>query len=163
MEQGAAFRGSTRNRGSEGPGPRPAGITTCLRGARCTDREGMPEKEARPPAQNRRGGAPRGAHARSQGRAKAPRKRLRRVRSTPWVPRKHPRRLGAPLPSFGEQMRANPGRDRVAETEKLARCLKSSNGICRVGRFAPPRRASGHGSPDMRARGSWPRHPREAA
>src|SRR5262245_14845261 len=33
---------------------------TWLRGARCTDPEAMPEKEARPPAQNRHGGAPRG-------------------------------------------------------------------------------------------------------
>src|SRR5262245_24268900 len=43
-----------------GPGPRPPGITTWLRGARCTDPEEMPEMEARPPAQNRHGGAPRG-------------------------------------------------------------------------------------------------------
>src|SRR5262249_42077005 len=35
-------------------------MTTWLRGARCTDPEEMPEKEARPPAQNRHGGAPRG-------------------------------------------------------------------------------------------------------
>src|SRR5215471_7592767 len=43
-----------------GSGPRPPGIMTWLRGARCTDPEEMPEKEARPPAQNRHGGAPRG-------------------------------------------------------------------------------------------------------
>src|SRR5215510_8969186 len=43
-----------------GSGPRPPGTTTWLRGARCTDPEEMPEKEARPPAQNRHGGAPRG-------------------------------------------------------------------------------------------------------
>jgi dienelactone hydrolase len=47
--------------GSGGPGPRPPGTTTWLREARCTDPEAMPEKEARPPAQNRHGGAPRGA------------------------------------------------------------------------------------------------------
>src|SRR5437764_10345289 len=41
---------------SEGRGPRPPGTTTWLRGARCTDREAMPEMEARPPAQNRHGG-----------------------------------------------------------------------------------------------------------
>src|ERR1700704_945783 len=41
-------------------GSRPPGTTTWLRGARCTDPEEMPEKEARPPAQNRHGGAPRG-------------------------------------------------------------------------------------------------------
>src|SRR5262245_54809210 len=33
---------------------------TWLRGVRCTDPEAMPEKEARPPTQNRHGGAPRG-------------------------------------------------------------------------------------------------------
>src|SRR5262245_32772661 len=43
-----------------GSGPRPPGTTTWLRGARSTDPEEMPEKEARPPAQNRHGGAPRG-------------------------------------------------------------------------------------------------------
>src|SRR5712671_5542704 len=42
-------------------GPRPPGTTTWLRGARCTDPQEMAEMEARPPAQNRHGGAPRGA------------------------------------------------------------------------------------------------------
>src|SRR6476469_5856860 len=45
---------------SGGPGHRPPGIRTWLRGARCTDPEAMPEMEARPPAENRHGGAPRG-------------------------------------------------------------------------------------------------------
>src|SRR5262249_37332668 len=36
------------------------GTTTWLRGARCTDPEAMPEKEARPRVKNRHGGAPRG-------------------------------------------------------------------------------------------------------
>ena len=35
-------------------------MMTWLRGARCTDPEAMPEMEARPPAKNRHGGAPRG-------------------------------------------------------------------------------------------------------
>jgi hypothetical protein len=52
-----------------GPGPRPPGITTWLRGARCTDPEEMPEKEARPPTQNRHGGAPRGERPAAVGRA----------------------------------------------------------------------------------------------
>ncbi len=43
-----------------GPGPRPPGTTTWLRGARCTDPEAMPETEARPRVKNRHGGAPRG-------------------------------------------------------------------------------------------------------
>jgi hypothetical protein len=47
--------------GSGGPVPRPPGTTTWPRGARCTEPEAMPEKEARDPAQNRHGGAPRGA------------------------------------------------------------------------------------------------------
>jgi hypothetical protein len=38
---------------SGGPGHRPPGIMTWLRGARCTDPEAMPEMEARPPAENR--------------------------------------------------------------------------------------------------------------
>src|SRR4051795_968516 len=46
--------------GSGGPGHRPPGMMTWLRGARCTDPEEMPEMEARPPAENRHGGAPRG-------------------------------------------------------------------------------------------------------
>src|SRR5262245_35195021 len=52
---------AARNRSAPGgSGPRPPGTTTWLRGARLTDPEEMPEKEARPPAQNRHGGAPRG-------------------------------------------------------------------------------------------------------
>src|SRR4051812_2903491 len=35
-------------------------MMTWLRGARCPDPEEMPEMEARPPAENRHGGAPRG-------------------------------------------------------------------------------------------------------
>src|SRR3954453_5552435 len=46
--------------GSGGPGHRPPGMKTWLRGARCTYPEEMPEMEARPPAENRHGGAPRG-------------------------------------------------------------------------------------------------------
>src|SRR3977135_786150 len=62
--EGGAGSGVPRGRlvtaGSGGPGHRPPGITTWLRGARCTDPEAMPEMEARPPAENRHGGAPRG-------------------------------------------------------------------------------------------------------
>src|SRR4051795_12867728 len=62
--KGGAGSGVLRPRlvtaGSGGPGPRPPGTTTWLRGARCTDPEAMPEMEARPPAKNRHGGAPRG-------------------------------------------------------------------------------------------------------
>src|SRR5262245_38721733 len=61
-----------------GSGPRPPGTTTWLRGARCTDPEEMPEMEARPPTENRHGGAPRGervpldARRASQARTVAP-------------------------------------------------------------------------------------------
>src|SRR3981189_420232 len=62
--EGGAGSGVLRPRlvtaGSGGPGHRPPGIMTWLRGARCTDPEAMPEMEARPPAENRHGGAPRG-------------------------------------------------------------------------------------------------------
>src|SRR6188768_3467136 len=62
--EGGAGSGVLRPRlvtaGSGGPGHRPPGMMTWLRGARCTDPEAMPEMEARPPAKNRHGGAPRG-------------------------------------------------------------------------------------------------------
>src|SRR6476619_3915137 len=62
--KGGAGSGVLRPRlvtaGSGGPGHRPPGMMTWLRGARCTDPEAMPEMEARPPAENRHGGAPRG-------------------------------------------------------------------------------------------------------
>src|SRR4029079_11298409 len=64
VPKGGAGSGVLRPRlvtaGSGGPGHRPPGMTTWLRGARCTDPEAMPEMEARPPAENRHGGAPRG-------------------------------------------------------------------------------------------------------
>src|SRR3954469_11919068 len=62
--KGGAGSGVLRPRlvtaGSGGPGHRPPGMMTWLRGARCTDPEAMSEMEARPPAENRHGGAPRG-------------------------------------------------------------------------------------------------------
>src|SRR6476620_319585 len=62
--KGGAGSGVLRPRlvtaGSGGPGHRPPGIMTWLRGVRCTDPEAMPEMKARPPAENRHGGAPRG-------------------------------------------------------------------------------------------------------
>jgi hypothetical protein len=70
--EGGAGSGVLRLRlvtaGSGGPGHRPPGIRTWLRGARCTDPEAMPEMEARPPAKNRHGGAPRGARPSVEGR-----------------------------------------------------------------------------------------------
>ena len=62
--KGGAGSGVLRPRivtaGSGGPGHRPPGMMTWLRGARWTYPEAMPEMEARPPAKNRHGGAPRG-------------------------------------------------------------------------------------------------------
>src|SRR5262249_30313994 len=75
---GGARRGVPRRRlvtaAPGGPGPRPPGTTTRPRAARCTDPEEMPEMEARAPAQNRHGGAPRGARLplETQGASQAP-------------------------------------------------------------------------------------------
>ena len=65
--------GGSQSLASGGPVPRPPGTMTWLRGARCTDPEEMPEKEARDPAENRHGGAPRGARPDRKGR-RAPRR-----------------------------------------------------------------------------------------
>src|SRR6476469_10224048 len=62
---------------------------TWLRGARCTDPEAMPEMEARPPAENRHGGAPRRA-SRVMGRA-APHSR------GPVASRKRDNNISAPV------------------------------------------------------------------
>src|SRR5882757_10129204 len=51
----------------EGSGPRPPGITTWLRGVRCTDPQEMAEMEARPRAQNRHGWSAERRASRSQG------------------------------------------------------------------------------------------------
>src|SRR4029077_8300377 len=67
--EGGAGSGVLRPRlVTQAPGGPAPGITTWLRGARCTDPEEMPEKEARPPTQNR-GGAPRGERPAAVGRA----------------------------------------------------------------------------------------------
>src|SRR5262245_40823796 len=73
-----------------GSGPRPPGTMTWLRGARCTDPEAMPEKEARPPAQNRHGGAPRGERVPLDAR-----------RASPGADRRNTAPFGAPLAPHG--------------------------------------------------------------
>src|SRR6266849_3896978 len=126
---GGARRGVPRLRlvtnAPGGPGPRPPGTMTWPRGARCTDPEEMPEMEARAPAQNRHGGAPRGARP-PLGDDKALRKRLAcraKARSraswtrfgTPRVPL-HPSAVSALRhPSFGvDEGRFKPRAQRVA-------------------------------------------------
>src|SRR5262249_21803848 len=86
-----------------GPGSRPPGTTTWLRGARCTDPEIMPETEARPRGPKPpRWSAERRA-SRVMGR-KAPRKRLAR-RVMAWPTRvstsTRPFLSAPPPPSFG--------------------------------------------------------------
>src|SRR5262245_13023759 len=105
-----------------GPGPRPPGITTWLRGARCTDPEEMPEKEARPPTQNRHGGAPRGERVPLDAR----RASLGTARRAPKRATTEILRLSAlrsPLMGRMEQRQAKPGRSNAPrERERLCCC-----------------------------------------
>jgi hypothetical protein len=103
------------------PGHRPPGMTTWLRGARCTDPEAMPEMEARPPAENRHGGAPRGERPASWD---AP-----RLTSADVAPRKRDNRTSAPVGAppaprwVGcEGIKDNPGAHALRERRTL-RCL----------------------------------------
>src|SRR6476659_649616 len=92
--EGGARRGVLRPRlvtaGLGGPGHRPPGMTTWLRGARCTDPEAMPEMEARPPAENRHGWSAERRASRVMGRA-APHAR------GPVASRKRDNRQSAPV------------------------------------------------------------------
>src|SRR3981081_1763186 len=121
--EGGAGSGVPRLRlvtaGSGGPGHRPPGITTWLRGARCTDPEGRPEMEARPPAENRHGGAPRGERPASWD---AP-----RLTSAEVAPRKRDNNTSAPVgappaPLLGwvRRDKDKPGAERVAGTKNTA-------------------------------------------
>src|SRR6195256_2588959 len=91
--EGGAGSGVLRLRlvtaGSGGPGHRPPGTTTWLRGARCTGPGGMPEMGGRPPAENRHGGAPRGERPASWD---AP-----RLTSAEVAPRKRGNNTSAPV------------------------------------------------------------------
>src|SRR5947209_11150736 len=95
----------------EAPGPRPPGTTTWLRGARCTDPEQMPEKEAR----DRSPKSPRWSAERraSPERRKAPRQASGVPRyDTPAGTRAPERYLGAPPPLIRvrEAKKTKPGR-----------------------------------------------------
>jgi hypothetical protein len=99
---------------SGGPVPRPPGTTTWLRGARCTDPEEMPEMEARDPAENRHGGAPRGAPPFAKG-GRHPRKvpGLQRY-CRPRVSADTRAPVGAPPTPRSGWTRSKLGRKRVA-------------------------------------------------
>src|SRR5262249_13063823 len=95
-------------------------MTPWLRGARCTDPEEMPEKEARPPTQNRHGGAPRGERVPLDAR-----------RASPGTARRAPKRattgdlrlsaLRSPLMGVdGKETSKTPARKRAAGTKKTA-------------------------------------------
>src|SRR5262249_21656786 len=85
-----------------GPGSRPPGTTTWLRGARCTDPEAMPETEARPRVKNRHGGAPRGERPALWDARRLARRLACRVMCTPNGCRCTRTTLGAPpTPRFG--------------------------------------------------------------
>src|SRR5713226_654196 len=93
---------AARNRAPGGPGPRPPGTRTWPRGARATDPEAMPETEARPPAQNRHGGAPRGARPPlgTRGASQAPGVPRHEHAGVPrWAPRVS-RRSATPRPGW---------------------------------------------------------------
>src|SRR5262249_23266644 len=105
-----------------GSGPRPPGTMTWLRGARCTDPEEMPEKEARPPAQNRHGGAPRGERVPLDARrASQSADRCAPKRATTEIVRRSA--LRSPLVGWMEKRQAKPGRSNAPRERRRLRCL----------------------------------------
>src|SRR3954454_2566232 len=127
--EGGAGSGVLRPRlvtaGSRGPGHRPPGMTTWLRGARYTDPEAMPEMEARPPAKNRHGGAPRGERPASWDAPRLTRADQSRLANAT----KKIVRLSAlrPPPSSGRVRmdRDEPGRNNAPRERTTLRCLTS--------------------------------------
>src|SRR5262245_1272625 len=103
-----------------GSGPRPPGTMTWLRGACCTDPEEMPEKEARPLAQNRHGGAPRGERVPLDARRASPGTARRAPkRATTGIPRLSA--LRSPLMGWMEQRKSKTrAQQRAAGTKKTA-------------------------------------------
>src|SRR5262245_45970282 len=93
---------------------------TWLRGARCTDPEEMPEKEARPPTQNRHGGAPRGERVPLDARrASLGADRRAPKRATTGIPRLSA--LRSPLMGWMEQRKSKTrAQQRAAGTKKTA-------------------------------------------
>src|SRR5262245_30367556 len=125
--EGGAGSGVLRSRlvtvGPGRPGTRPPGTTTWLRGARCTDPEEMPEKEARPPAQNRHGGAPRGERVPLDARRASPGadRRASRARQQKTCAFRRSAR-----PSWGgwNRGKAKSGRSNAPRERRRLRCLR---------------------------------------
>ena len=108
----ASCGGGSQPLASGGPGPRPPGTTTWLRGARCTDPKGKCPplhgggrrrgRKRGPEAQNRRGGAPRGERPALWDARRLARRLACRVMCTPHGCRCTRTFLGAPpTPRFG--------------------------------------------------------------
>ena len=126
--KGGAGSGVLRPRlvtaGSGGPGHRPPGMTTWLRGARCTDPEAMPEMEARPPAENRHGGAPRGERPASWDAPRLTRAdQSRLANATTDIVRLSA--LRPPLVGVDAKGKAKPGRSNAPRERTTLRCLTS--------------------------------------
>src|SRR4029077_9727516 len=101
---------------------RPPGFTAGVGGARCPDPEEMPEKEARPPTENRHGGAPRGERVPPDAR-----------RASVGADRRAPKRatteilrlsaLRPPLMGRMEKRKPEPGRSNAPRERRRLRCL----------------------------------------
>src|SRR5262245_47139750 len=105
-----------------GSGPRPPGTTPWLRGARCTDPEEMPEMEARPPTENRHGGAPRGERVPPDARGAS----VGTARRAPKGATTEILRLSAlrsPLMGRMEKRQAKPGRSNAPRERRRLCCL----------------------------------------
>src|SRR4051812_12824596 len=111
--------------GSGGPGHRPPGTTTWLRGARCTDPEAMSEMEARPPAKNRHGGAPRGERPASWDAPRLTRADQSRLANATTTNISAP--VGAPPtpPRVDAKGKREPGRNNAPRERTTLRCLTS--------------------------------------
>src|SRR6188472_3292711 len=99
-------------------------MKTWLRGARCTYPEEMPEMEARPPAENRHGGAPRGERPASWD---APHPAGCGPVASHERDKRNSAPVGAPPTLFGavRMDRDQPGRSNAPRERTTLRCLTS--------------------------------------